>query len=228
MWFKKAIDYNPNLITYYIRYSQYLSYRNRADEALRVLKSIPSTVYVQEEWKEIEGAHTWLLDDSYGLAYSWKGDYETALNCFRSAYERAIDANSDYGIEITSDHVHFCEDKLEKMVDKAYVTILSDNSYINGVVVLDRSLKCVNSKYPLYCIITEEVSEENRKVLSDLNIKIIEKDILIPKGQTEDNKVDVVESLLQSGWHKALVKLHIFGLTQFKKIVYIDSDIIVK
>lgn len=113
---------------------------------------------------------------------------------------------------------------------RAYVTILSDNSYINGVVVLHRSLVLSKAKYPLFCIVTPEVSEENRIVLQKLGIWMIEKDLIMPPSSSKEEALEVVESLdcYGSWWHKALVKLHIFGLTQFSKLVYIDADMVVK
>ena len=111
---------------------------------------------------------------------------------------------------------------------RAYITVLSDNSYINGVVVLHRSLVLSKAKYPLFCIITPEVSEENRIVLQKLGIWTIEKDLIVPPSLNKEDAPEVIETLDCYGWHKALVKLTIFGLTQFSKLVYIDADMIVK
>lgn len=112
MWYKKAIEYNPQLLTYYLKLAQYLSYRNRADEALNVLTSIPSDVYQQEEWKELVGAHSWLLDDTYGIAYSWKGDYETAIAYFISAKLKAEEENDINGLMTSHNHIEFCKEKI--------------------------------------------------------------------------------------------------------------------
>lgn len=107
---------------------------------------------------------------------------------------------------------------------RAWVTILSTNSYINGVVVLDRSLKTVKSKYPLYCVITDEVSEENIEVLTKLGIRIIHKPQIVPNGLTYEDGIN--QTIFGNTWHLAMVKLHVFDLTAFDKIVYIDSDVI--
>lgn len=109
---------------------------------------------------------------------------------------------------------------------KAYVTVLSDNSYINGVVVLYRSLMNTGTKYPLYAIVTPDVNQENINTLEKLNIGIIHRNQIIPpKMKLEDGKAGQLMDVY--GWHKAMVKLSIFGLTQFEKLVYLDSDIVV-
>lgn len=116
---------------------------------------------------------------------------------------------------------------LSKLSGFAYVTLLSDDSYINGVVVLDQSLKLVGSKYLLYCIVTPNVSPENIEVLKRLDIQIILREpILCP--QQENTFEQSGDPSLESRWHKAMTKLSIFELEQFSKIVFIDADIIVK
>lgn len=48
---------------------------------------------------------------------------------------------------------------------KAYVTLLSNKSYLEGVLVLYRSLKAVQAQYPLYCIFSVSVEDEVLKEL---------------------------------------------------------------
>ena len=110
---------------------------------------------------------------------------------------------------------------------RAYITLLSNDNYINGIVVLDKSLKQQNSKYLLGCIVTPDVSKENLEVLSRLNIFIIQRDHIVPP-QYKDMPAKDINSLDERGWHRAMTKLSIYGLDFFSKLVYIDADIIVK
>ena len=110
----------------------------------------------------------------------------------------------------------------------AWVTLLSDNSFINGVIVLHRSLIETETKYPLYVAVTDDVSEENLMLLEQLHIPTLHFDILIPPNMNKEDAPDIITTLDEYGWHKALCKLNMFGLTQFDKIVFIDADIIVK
>jgi len=40
----------------------------------------------------------------------------------------------------------------------SYITLLSDDSYIYGVILLNESLKRVESKYPLKVLVTSNVT----------------------------------------------------------------------
>lgn len=115
------------------------------------------------------------------------------------------------------------------MENRAWVTLLTNDDYINGMVVLAKSLAAVNTIYPLFCIVTPNVSQENRKVLEYLNVQIIDKTSPIPYNYSAEDVVDVHDYTLKAtGLHPALAKFHIFGLTQFDKIVYIDNDVWIK
>ena len=45
----------------------------------------------------------------------------------------------------------------------AYVTLLSTESYLEAVLVLNQSLRNVNSEYPLVCMVTDNL-DTDRKV----------------------------------------------------------------
>jgi hypothetical protein len=44
------------------------------------------------------------------------------------------------------------------MNNYSYITLLSDDSYIFGVILLQESMKKVNTKYPLEVLVTPNVS----------------------------------------------------------------------
>ena len=115
---------------------------------------------------------------------------------------------------------------------KAYITLFSTNEYIYGLIGLMYSWKRTNPKYPFYVIVTPEITEYNKDVLRKIGYNIIEKDNYVPKKYKEDlanadNNMWLGESKKdwsESGWHHCWTKYEIFGLTQFEKLVYIDSD----
>lgn len=146
------------------------------------------------------------------------GDYKNAL----ILGERALE--EDPGDARLQQNIRWYNSALDR---RAYITLLSNNSYINGVVVLDQSLKLLGNKYLLYCIVTPEVSQENIEVLQKLDIPIILKDPIIPIQYKDIPPKEFVE-FKERGYHKGLTKLCIFGLDMFSKLVYIDADIIVK
>jgi hypothetical protein len=68
--------------------------------------------------------------------------------------------------------------------DYAYVTLLTNTSYLAGVLVLHSSLLAVNSKYPLVVMVTPSLPEDARAVLCKRCICIREvTDLQPPKGR---------------------------------------------
>ena len=54
------------------------------------------------------------------------------------------------------------------MGEKAYFTTLSTENYLPGVIALNQALKNVHSKYPLYALLSNEISEEIEEKLNKL------------------------------------------------------------
>lgn len=62
----------------------------------------------------------------------------------------------------------------------AYVTLLTTTSYLAGVLVLDQSLRAVNSKYSLVVMVTPSLPESARAILRKQFILIREVERLQP------------------------------------------------
>lgn len=107
---------------------------------------------------------------------------------------------------------------------KSYVTLLSTDSFLPGVLTLWQSLKDVNALFPLFVVINENVSAAAR---FELQLRGIEFQEFKKVSYSEET----TKFLLDAGWREELLnvsdKLHIFSLTQFDKIVYLDADILV-
>ena len=95
----------------------------------------------------------------------------------------------------------------------SYVCVLSTNNYLDGVLVLNENLKQLNSKYPLLCLINENINEETRNILESFNIDYKEFNSILPSSI--DNSIR---------WKYTLDKLNIFKLIEYDKLVYLDSD----
>ena len=104
---------------------------------------------------------------------------------------------------------------------KAYITLLSNESYLEGILVLNESLKRVNAEYPLYCMLSKNMNIQTEDYLEKKGIKCIR----FNKSVIE-NREDVNSDYF-SYWNYTFDKLLIWGLTQFEKLVYLDSDMIV-
>jgi len=102
----------------------------------------------------------------------------------------------------------------------AYITYLCSDNFIPGAVALKKSLEYVKVKFPTYCMVTEEVTEDGRKQLLDSGLELIVVDKIIP------NRVDgIIDRYKDNSW-MMFTKLNIWNQTQFDKLVYLDADCI--
>jgi hypothetical protein len=64
----------------------------------------------------------------------------------------------------------------------AYTTLLTKDSYFPGVLTLERSLKSVQSQYPLVVLVTPALPQRTRDALSRCKIQIREIQHLKPEN----------------------------------------------
>ena len=99
----------------------------------------------------------------------------------------------------------------------AYVTLLSTNSYFLGVLALFESLKKTNPKVKEFVVLVNDgIKESNINTLKELGYKVIEK-----------NKIDMSSTINNHEmeyWMHTFDKLNVFELTEYDKIVFLDSD----
>ncbi len=106
---------------------------------------------------------------------------------------------------------------------RAYITVLSTEEYLIGVLALNESLRKVNSKYNLVTLVNDNISIKSKEILRKNNIEIIEiKKFELPEWILNKNKQK------RSNWNYTFDKLHIFELTQYDKLVFLDSDMFVR
>lgn len=111
------------------------------------------------------------------------------------------------------------------MGKRAYVSLLSSNEYLNGVLVLNQSLKNVNSEYELILVINDELNLDTLCELKVRKIKTIQFDkIEYPRS--------TIERMEKNGWinsnlYNTADKLRIFSLTEYEKLVYLDADLLI-
>lgn len=102
---------------------------------------------------------------------------------------------------------------------QAFVTFLSSDGFLPGVITLNRSLKRFgNTNFPLVIMVSEGVSDEVIKTLKveNVNLRVV-KAIKSPYRLQYDFR----------NFQSTFTKLRIFGLTEFDKVVYLDADLLV-
>lgn len=100
-----------------------------------------------------------------------------------------------------------------------YATVLSTKGYIPGVIKLYKSLKSTQAKYPFVCVCSISITDNDI-----LKLKAYGIDCLRLTECAVDNVTIYENDNSLSHWKYTYDKLLLFGLTQYDKIVYLDSD----
>lgn len=100
-----------------------------------------------------------------------------------------------------------------------YVTLLGTDDYLVGTLCLWKSLRNVNSKYPLLVLCSQGISENTLNLLRkrDIKYKVLKEQII----------TNHKNSGLFTRWRFTFDKLQIFNLVKYDKIVFLDSDMMV-
>lgn len=109
----------------------------------------------------------------------------------------------------------------------SYVSLLTNDSYVYGIILISTNLKQVESKYPLHVLITKEVSTATREILNQLdNVTYEEVEVIsLPEFIMESNRN--IDPRLATTWENCWTKFRIFDQTQFDKIIFLDADIMI-
>ncbi len=106
---------------------------------------------------------------------------------------------------------------------KSYISVLSTENYLDAILKTYKNLKQTNTKYPFSVLVTDLVSEETENKLKAEGINVIRrKSIEISEEALNRNK-----NSNSAHWNYTFDKLNIFELTEFEKIVYLDSDLFI-
>lgn len=111
-----------------------------------------------------------------------------------------------------------------ELKNNIYVTYLSNDRDYKGVLLLNYNLKKYNHKYNLECIVLEGVSNKVKNILEKSKIKL---HVFVLKNVLSEFNIDGLysEYLINKHYYG---KYLIFFLTNYNKIVYLDTDILVK
>lgn len=95
----------------------------------------------------------------------------------------------------------------------AYCTLVSNDEYTWGAICLAISKNRTAAKYPLVILVSEDVSEHNRRLLSDYGIVK-----MIPNHKFEDGYFE--------GYLCTKQKLEVFNLIEYDRVMFLDADVI--
>jgi glycogenin glucosyltransferase len=107
---------------------------------------------------------------------------------------------------------------------RTYSTIITTDDYLLGALTLHKSLMLTKPRYDLLVVLTKNISATCRRALDRTGIKTMTLDRDFAMGE-EARATNTRSGLSQ--WNNTLSKLLIFELTQYEKIVFLDSDMMV-
>jgi glycogenin glucosyltransferase len=106
-----------------------------------------------------------------------------------------------------------------------YVTVLSTDNHLPGVLVLNEPLRMCKTNSRLHAVVGKEVGDAARRMISRAGIPTIEsRSIDIPD---EIRAANAANDYRKHGVG-VFDKLLSFSLSEFRKIVYIDGDILIR
>ncbi|KAK4539610.1 hypothetical protein LTR36_010493 [Oleoguttula mirabilis] len=103
---------------------------------------------------------------------------------------------------------------------KVWTTLITNTAYLPGLLTLDASLKFAGSKYPLVALYTDTFPAEGHAALDVRGIPKQRVAYLLP---TTEKAFDASDSRFYDCWSK----LTPFGLTEYERVVQLDSDMLV-
>lgn len=107
------------------------------------------------------------------------------------------------------------------LLEFAWVTLATNDSYSLGALVVAYSLKKVSTKHQLAVLVTPGVSESMKGKLQDVF------DVVQLVNVLDSNDSANLAVLKRPELGITFTKLHCWNLTQFEKCVFLDADVIV-
>lgn len=104
---------------------------------------------------------------------------------------------------------------------KVYATLVATDSYVAGAMALAQSLYNTRTTHPIVCLCTPNVSPDSVALLQRLYSKLHQVAVLDSKDAAK------LEMMNRPELGITLTKLHLWSLTEYSKIVYLDADAIV-
>lgn len=104
---------------------------------------------------------------------------------------------------------------------RAYATILTTENFIDGIRVMYNSLRRF-STVDFVVFVTKDISDEKKNILRDCGMTVIASDV----PEFPDDVIS--DEQKRDRWNETLFKLVIFKEYGFDKLVYLDSDLLIR
>ena len=98
--------------------------------------------------------------------------------------------------------------------------MITNVNYVTGLLTLEYSLHQTDSRYPFVVLYTDSFPAEGHRAVDSRGLAKVRVDYLTPPAQKDFS----VDARFTETW----TKLTVFGLTDFERVVLLDSDMIVR
>ena len=109
------------------------------------------------------------------------------------------------------------------MVRNGYITYISNGRDYKAVLNLAFNLTKVRSKFPLYCICLEDVSESIIDVLQSRGISVVKFNL---RSKLEEINMNIEQIKFIKDKH-LFGKFAMFNIPECEKFVYLDTDVLI-
>lgn len=109
-------------------------------------------------------------------------------------------------------------------MNHVYLTALTNDTYLPGVMALAQSLQSVKAKYALAIMIPAEKESFLRTALEEYGVLDIPGTFLLPKENICLPEIDTIVEAKYSYWRDTFFKIQAAGCTEFEKIILLDCD----
>ena len=110
---------------------------------------------------------------------------------------------------------------------RVYLTALTNERYIPGVMALARSLHEVKAEYDLAIMIPAEKEKSLGAAIRKYGVLDIPGTFLLPKENVRVPEIDTIVEEKYSYWCATFFKLQAASCVEFEKIILLDSDMLV-
>ncbi|CDZ96803.1 Glycosyl transferase, family 8-glycogenin [Phaffia rhodozyma] len=152
-----------------------------------------------------------------------KGGFETLHEALQANETTAKLTELDEQLKVSR-----IERRMSQPTSFAFVTLLTSDWYLPGVLVLGHALRALHPSsvhsvhFKLVCIVTPEtVDAASIKALSEVWDSVVGVEVLEHVHQSKG-----LELLGRHDLNTVLTKLHVFRLTNFAKVIFLDADVL--
>ena len=170
------------------------------------------------------------LEKSFNIGYrKINSDLFTLNNNVLNSPNINLSTQRELGIKYISKNLTNEPKLLTKPMEdnsrRAWLLFLSSNNYYLYMLLgVYKNLLDVRTKYPIYCCVTEEVSDETKAILRTIGLNLIELDTsIIGDSLRESIKEKTCEHYFQAFTKLTILDTDIEKI--FDKIVYLDTDV---